>query len=243
MPIVKLEGIVIDVVRHNDRHNVVSLFTRSHGRISFLSAVGTGKSGRMRNSRLMPLSAISTEANLRANRNLQTLGAVTPLRVWHDIYSNPVKTAITFFISEFLNRYLRDSYPDAAAWDFIFASLEALDSGEIFVPNFHIWFMVRFLDFSGIRPELSDFQPGDAFDMRAGRAVPPDIRHSDILLPEEAIFLPRLLRITLTNMRHFSLSGAERSRILSLLLRYYAIHFPGLSNLKSPAILSELFNA
>ena len=78
MAIEKIRGIVIDVIKHNDRHNVVTLFTRDRGRIAFLSPVGSGKSARMRNARLLPLSVIETDVNMRQNRELQLLGAVTP---------------------------------------------------------------------------------------------------------------------------------------------------------------------
>ncbi|MDE6682692.1 MAG: recombination protein O N-terminal domain-containing protein, partial [Muribaculaceae bacterium] len=52
MPIERVTGIVTDIVRHNDRHNIVTLFRRSRGRVSFLSPAGSGKAGRARNARL-----------------------------------------------------------------------------------------------------------------------------------------------------------------------------------------------
>ncbi|MCH5214888.1 MAG: recombination protein O N-terminal domain-containing protein, partial [Muribaculaceae bacterium] len=48
----RLEGIVTDLVKHNDTHNVVTLFTRTRGRMAFLVPVGKSKSGKMRNALL-----------------------------------------------------------------------------------------------------------------------------------------------------------------------------------------------
>lgn len=242
MPIEKIQGIVIDVIKHNDRHNVITLFTRTRGRMAFLSPVSIGKVGRMRNARLLPLSVVEADINIRQNRELQMLGAITPVEIWRDIYFNPVKSSITLFLSEFLNRYLRDSSPDATAWEFIIASIRALDSAKGKLANFHIWFLYRFLDIAGIAPDMSEYEEGDSFDMRSGVPVVADRIHRDILTPEETSILMLLSRITLTNMHRYRFNGAERNSLLNRILRYYAIHFPGLSGLKSLDILSEVFS-
>lgn len=242
MPIEKIRGIVLGTVRHNDRHNVVTLFTRDRGRMAFLSPAAGGRSGRARNARLLPLSVIETDVNLRGNRELQLLGSVAAAEVWHDIYFNPVKSSLALFIAEFLSRYLRDSSPDGAAWDFILAAIRALDDAPTAQPNFHIWFLVRFLDFAGIAPDLTEYERGDNFDMQKGVPVAGTYGSRDVLTSAETALLVKLQRITLRNMRLFRFTGAERRLLLDRLLRYYAIHFPGLSGLKSPDILTELFS-
>ncbi len=242
MAIERIEGIVIDTVKHNDRHNVVTLFTRTRGRMAFLSPVGTSKQGRMRNARLLPLSVIETQVNIRQNRELHNLGAITPVEIWREIYFNPVKSSLTIFLSEFLNRYFRDASPEPTAWDFIIASIRALDNLTEGVANFHIWFLIRFLDIAGITPDLSDYEVGDRFDMRNGNLIAGMAMHRDVLTSAETAVLMKLSRITLANLRAYRFRGPERRLLLDRILRYYAIHFPGLSSLKSPDILSELFS-
>lgn len=237
----KIEGIVIDIIKHNDRHNVVTLFTRTRGRMSFLSPASSSKAGKMRNARLLPLSAIETLVKVSQSRELHHLGSVAPLEIWRDIYFNPVKTSITLFLAEFLNRYLRDSSPEPITWDFILMSVRALDRLDPVSANFHIWFLIRFLDIAGITPDLSNYEPGDCFDMRGGNLVT-DQYHRDTLSPSETALAKSLARISLTNLSAFRFNGSERSAVLQRLLRYYAIHFPGLSSLKSPDILAVVFS-
>ena len=241
MSIEKIEGIVIDIVKHNDRHNVVTLFTRTRGRMSFLSPAGAGKAGRMRNARLLPLSVIETQVKVSQTRELHRLGSISPVEIWHDIYFNPVKTSITLFLSEFLNRYLRDASPDPATWEFITASIRALDNIDAGLANFHIWFLIRFLDIAGITPDITNYEKGDCFDMRNGILVANSM-HRDTLTSAETSLLISLSRISLTNLAAFRFNGSERRQLLDRILRYYAIHFPGLSSLKSPDILSEVFS-
>lgn len=242
MALEKIRGIVIDSVKHNDRHNVITLYTRERGRMSFISSTGTGKRSRMRNARLLPLSVIETEVNVKGNRDLHLLGTIYPLEVWRDLYFNPIKSAITLFLSEFLNRYLRDASPDPVTWDYILYSLRALDKATKGLANFHIWFLIGFLEMAGISPDLSDLEPGDWFDMRAGIPVANSPTHRDSLTPAETVLLPLLSRISLTNLHKFRFTGSDRRNLLERLLHYYAVHYPGLSSLKSPDILTEVFS-
>lgn len=237
----KVHGIVLDVVKHNDRNNIVTLFTRERGRVACLSGVGNGRSARLRNARLMPLSVIESDINFQGNKSLQLLREFESAEVWRDLYYNPVKGSIVMFIAEFLHKYLRESHPDGVTYDFIVASLRVLDEMERGVSNFHIWFLVHFLHLAGICPDLSNYEEGDLLDMEKGELVPGSFPTRTTLSAADTRGLQLLFRISSRNMHRFRLNGGERSRILNLLLRYYALHFPGLGNFKTLDILHSLF--
>lgn len=243
MAIEKILGVVTDVVRHSDRHNVVTLYTRSQGRVALLSSAGNGKTARLRNASLMPLSVISADVNFNPTRELQFLGKFTREVLWKDLYFNPVKSAIGMFLAEFLNAYLRQSAPDPHLWDFIVASVSRLDGMRRGLANFHLAFLIDFLGPAGIRPDLSEWR-GDAwFDMRGGAMTifPPG--HRDSMPPSEAAVLPLLARMSLRTAPLFRLNAVQRRRLLQGLLHYYSLHFPGLSGLRSPAVLAEVFGS
>lgn len=237
----RIRGIVLDVLKHSDRHNVVTLYTRSLGRVALLSAAGQGKTARLRNAGLMPLSVVEADVNFNPTRELQFLGRFSRPLLWRDIYFNPVKSAIALFISEFLNAFLRQSPPDPSLWDFIIDSVADLDSRHGSTSNFHLAFLIEFLDYAGIRPDLSSLAEGDWFDMRAGTPVRYAPPHRDVVIPDDAHRLPALLRMTRRNAARYPLSAPMRREILTGILHYYAIHFPGLPPLKSPAILADVF--
>lgn len=241
MPIERITGIVTDIVRHNDRHNIISLFTRSRGRVSFLSPSGTGNAGRARNARLQLLSVVETDVNFRETRDLQTLGKISLSTIWRDLYFNPVKGAIVMFLSEFLNRYLREAAPEPLLWDYVYLSLANLDSRKGGCVNFHLSFLIGFLHFAGIAPDITGLEEGDYFDMQAGMVVAERPLHKSFLYPSETRFLPSILRMNMHNDHFFRLKNGERREILKKILQYYSIHFPGLANLKSPEILAEVF--
>lgn len=261
----KLTAIVLDITRHNDKLNVITLYTRSRGRLSFLSPAGAGKNGRLRQARLQPLAVIEADINFRNSSELQRLGSFSLHNVWRDLYFNPIKQLMTLFLSEFLNKLLRATMPDENLWDFIYKSLTLLDNMQTGIGNFHITFLSSLLPFVGIQPDHTQYMPGFLFDMQSGTFRRDNLYfensllknhvsesnsyipghtsdHSAILTGEEARFAATLCRLNFSNMRALRLSGQQRVNILQRLLQYYSFHFPGSGNLKSLDIIHELFH-
>lgn len=238
----KIVAIVLDITRHSDKLDIVSVYSRSHGRISLLSPAGTSKSARMRQARLQPLAVIEFDCHIRPNAELQRLGNFALHTVWSDLYFDPLKRLISLFISEFLNRLLRATMADQNMWDYIFNSLRLFDSMNRNISDFHIAFLASLLSFTGIQPDDSKYRPGMFFDLQAGvfsDTIPP---HNDWLKGEEAALAAKICRLNFYNVKALKLNGAMRRRITEKILSYYAIHFPGTSNLRSPDIIHDIFN-
>lgn len=237
----KFTGIVIDVRRHNDRNNIVTLFTRERGRVAFLSPAGSGKAGRLRQARLQPLAVIEGDMSYRANAELQRLGVFSMSYVWDDIYFNPIKSMEALFLTEFLNRLLRAAMPEPGLWDYILSSLRLFNAMKRGVADFHIVFLSTLLPFVGIKPDESLYMPGDYLDMQAGAFTSSRPLHRDWLGGEEAAMAAKICRLNFSNARALRLNGTLRRRIIHELLRYYSMHFPGLTSLRSLSVLESLF--
>lgn len=238
----KFIGIVLDVTKHSDRHDIVTLFTRSRGRVAFLSPTGSGKAGRLRRSRLLPLASIEGDMNFRATTELQRLGTFSPHRVWGDIYFHPAKQLIALFLSEFLNKLLRASMPDKNLWDYILNSLALLDGMKSGFADFHIAFLSSLLPFMGIQPDISQYSPGKLLDMQAGVFTDRMPSHRDFLQGDDARLAAILCKLDFSNMKALKLNSQIRIRILETILRYYGIHYTGTSNLRSLPIIHDIFH-
>lgn len=238
----KFRGIVIDVTRYNEKTDIVTLFTLKRGRVSFVSPRGSGKSGKVRQSRLLPLAVLEGEMNFRDGRELQTLGQFSLSDVRSDIYFNPVKTMLAMFVSEFLNKLLRAAMPDAPLWHYIEESISLLDRMDRGLGNFHIVFLASLLPFAGIQPDGTQWEEGWYFDMQSGVFTESRPLHRDWLCGEEAAFASKLCRMDFSNSRVLRLDSEARNRILNGLLHYYGIHYPGADNLKSLSVIREVFH-
>lgn len=250
-----IEGIVLDIVRHNDRHNIVTLYTRSHGRMAFLVPQGKTKAGKMRNAMLTLMSVVKADVNIHPEKELHILRQPETGRTWHKIYANPMKTSLIFFLAEFCMRLVRQYPAEERLWNYIINSLEVLEqlpSGRI--ANFHIAFLIRLLPIVGIEPSAKQYEENERFDLQTGEMTAKlfDSFHyvtpgrpnaaSSLLSENESRHVPQILRISFRNMHIFRLTREERHRVLDIILKYYSIHLSIGSELKSVTVLRELFS-
>lgn len=238
----KLQGIVVDIRRHNDRHNVVTLFTRQRGRVAFLSSAASSHSARLRQARLYPLAIIETEVNFKKNRELQQLGSFQPIIVADSLRFNPVKASVVMFISEFLNHLLRTSPPDTAMWDYVANAISVFNASDRGIGNFHLALLITLLPFMGIQPDLTRGEATGWFDMQGGIFTDSRPLHNNFVPPEEAIFIPIISRMNFANYTRFRFNAVQRRLLLRRLLEYYALHLPGMTGLKSPDVLTDMFS-
>lgn len=233
----KIKGIVLNIVKHSDRHNVVNLYTPTHGRITCVAPAGGQRS---KLPRLMLLSTIETEINFSSTRELQQLRTYALSDVHPSLYTDPMKMTIAIFLADFLNHLLKEAQPDAGIWKFIQGSLSLLDISRL-SPNFHLVFISAIAPFVGIQPDLEGCNSNKWFDMRAGRYTAVAPPHNDFLPPGMSHWPSLLSRLTYYNADCLRLSGEQRYQILESILHYYALHIPGIASMKSHHVMREIF--
>ena len=243
----RIEGIVTDIVKHTDRHNVVTMYTRSRGRMAFLVPVGRSKSGRMRNAVISYLSIVGADVNLRGGKEIYTLRQVQPLRLWPGVNSHPVKASLLFFLTEFCNKILRQYPADSRLWDYIANSLEVLEAipGR-YIANFHLCFLIGMMSLVGIEPAARTWSEGMQLDLLSGRMEskenPSFLRRTELLSEEESSFIPLLLRMNYRNMHYFRFRKRDRVSLLNYIIKYYSIHLPIGTEFKTIDVLTDLFD-
>ena len=131
--------------------------------------------------------------------------------------------------------------PDIKLYDFLVGSIKLLDNMKSGTSDFYIPFLISLLTFSGIQPNVSEWQKESVFEFASGSFVKEYEAKGPILTGAEALAVNWIVRINFSNMKCLRLTTANRRQILNGILNYYSYHFPGLSNLKSPEILREIF--
>lgn len=237
----KIVALVLNVRKYNDKNVIVTMYTRSRGRLSFISPTGTGKASNARRARLQPLSFISTDLNYKPGAELQRLGSVTLVEPWNDLYFNDTKRALSLFLSEFLYRLLNATMAEEDLFDFLIDSLRLLDRMESGVEDFHIPFLVSMLSFAGIQPDVSGFADDKIFDFNSGSFQYPEEAGPVVLSPMESKEVRLISRLNFNNIKKIRLNNISRRQILYGLLNYYSFHYPGLNSLKTVDVLREVF--
>lgn len=190
----------------------------------------------------MPLSAFEGVCDIRPGREIAFIRDLKPMHVGMSMISDPAKLAMALFLSEVLERLLRNSQRDDALSLMVFDILDALNhAGSRGVANFALWTLFRLTVPLGISPDMSEWRKGALFDLeRAGWTSTALPSHS-AAVEQESAAVKLLSRMNRDNIERIRLSRDARRRMLEGLLHYYEIHFIKLTPLHSLDVVSELF--
>ena len=239
----KTVGIVLHSLKYNDTSNIVDIYTELHGRTSFLVAVSRTKRSAVKSVLFQPLSLIELEADFRPTSTLYRIKEVKAYP-FKSIPYDPYKSAIALFLAEFLFRAVKEEGENGPLFAYLKHSIEWLDECESDFANFHLVFLMRLSRFLGLYPNLEDYHEGAYFDLlNACFTSLRPYKHSFFVNPEESFRLTHLMRMNYETMHLFGMSRTERARCLLIISDYYRLHIPGFQDLKSLAVLQELFDS
>lgn len=238
----KTEAIVLHSIKYGEQRLIVDMFTREHGRLSFIVSVPKTNRSKLKKQFFQPLTLLYIEADIRPQAQLQKLRDVSLLVPLGSLLLVPDKLAIGLFVAEFLYYALRDEQQNIPLFDYIRSSLEWLDGRSHHYANFHLVFLMHLSRFLGFYPNLSN-QGGQNvyFDLRASSFCEDAPVHPDFLMPQESARIGVMMRMDFPSMHLFRLSRADRNRTLEIIERYYRLHLPAFPELKSLPVLRELF--
>ncbi len=239
--LVKTEAIVLHALKYGERQMIADMFTREHGRLSFILPAPRSERSKIKKQYLQALTLLQLECDVRQQMQLQKIRDAALLIPLPSLYSDARKLSIGLFVAEFLYHALRDEQRNEPLFDYIRSAVEWLDGAPDGYANFHLVFLMRTARFLGFFPNLDT--RGDYFDLRAASFCPAPPLHADFLMPQEAGRILLLMRMDFPTMHLFRLNRMERNRILEILLLYYRLHVPGFPELRSVSVLKELYQA
>ena len=235
-------GIVLHTTRYNDTQVIVNVFTEQEGMLAYIVRMprvrvrsGTRASG------WQPLSLVEVSWTPQERRALQHPTSFNLWKPWTSIPFHPHKAAMALFLSEFLYYALRNESENASLFQFVLNSLSWFDESDDHFANFHVVFLLRLSRFLGFYPNVEDWHEGCYFDMMNATftSLPP--QHPHYIQPDEAVLVPKFMRMDMRKMRAVGLNGAVRRRALQLITDFYRLHIPEFPQLKSIDVLAEVF--
>ena len=230
-------------LKYGETRLIVDMFTRSHGRLSFIISLPKSAKGKMKKQFFQPLTILEIETDVRPKLQLQKLSDVRLLHPFSTIPFDPHKLSIALFIAEFLYYALRSEQQNALLFDYVTDSIQWLDGQDSHFANFHLVFLMRLSRFLGFYPNLDDYSAGDYFDLRESIFLSAPPVHRDFLYPHEAEKVQLMMRMDFATMHLFQMSHTERNRLLEVALSYYRLHIPDFPELKSLSVLQELYES
>ncbi len=234
-------AIVLRAFMFSDTKMMVDVLSREEGRLSCVLCVGKSPSARGRRQLFQPLSILELALKRKSSGQLAVVRDAHIAVAFSGIPFHPYKLSISMFLAEFLCNATRAEQDSPLLFDYVRDSLLWLDGVDGGFSNFHLVFMMRFTRFVGFYPNLDDYSPGCCFDLMEGCFIAPQAARRGILGAGDTRKLQLLMRMGYETMHLFAMSRDERNRCLDVILEYYSLHVPDFREMKSLAVLREMF--
>ncbi len=242
MALAPLNCIALRTVRVSDSRNLLSVWTRQHGRLTVAMPAGNTPEARRRRALTVPLAAFDCVADVRPGKDIISVRDLSAAPLSLAVNGSPVKNLTAIFLAELLDLLLKRSEADDRLSDFLFYSLQtlAMIDSTAAIANFHLVFLSRLAWFAGIAPDLSEWHRNAVFDLRDGALRNSLPLHDDYVAGRELTALMALVRADYCSAEHLPFDRAARNRALDLILKYYSLHLASLSSLKSLDVLRTM---
>ena len=123
----KTSALVLHALKYGETRLIVDLFTREHGRLSFVVSLPKSPKARVRKQYFQPLTMLEIEADVRPKVQLQKIRDLRLAVPFASIPFDPNKLSISLFVAEFLYHALRGEQQNAPLYDYV-----ANSTGDIY---------------------------------------------------------------------------------------------------------------
>lgn len=211
-----VELIVLNHTKFGENSIVLHTLSREYGRRSFLLRVGK-KTGM---ALFLPLNILEATVVENPKASLWTAHGFSSRYPLAGIRSNLYKNSMTLFMSEVLWRTIKEGASEDGLYDWCMRSILTLDALDNDFSNFHVRFLLELAVALGFSPSMDDLRP---------------------FVQEHAALAQRLLKADLTESLLIPMNGQQRNALCEEIIRYLEFHTESAINVRSLAVLRELF--
>ncbi len=241
MALLKTQGIVLHQIKYGDTSIIVTIYTKEKGRQSYIVKGSRSQKSKLKANLFQPLYLLDMEVYHKASRNLQGIKEAKHLMPFTAIPYDMNKSTISLFLAEVLYRTLREEEANPILFEFLVNTIMLLDTENNGIENFHLVFLVRLIKFLGFMPNTNISDSKQIFDMHAGNFVVLRPEHKYYLSKDESLIFNKLQNTGFEQLASLKLSQSQRSSMLDKLLEFYYLHNDKMSEIKSVAVLREVF--
>jgi DNA repair protein RecO (recombination protein O) len=217
----KTRAIVFRLTKYGDTSIIVSMFTELFGLQSYIVNGVRSKSSKNRIALYQPLTLLDLVVYHREHANINRIKEVKCLYPYQSIQTDIKKSTMAMFLTEILNKTVKEESHAQELCEFLIQSLITLDQMEGRTENFHLVFLLKLSRFLG----FGAYQSNDVLGVR-------------ITDKENERLLSQLL--TSQYFDYVNIQNTQRREILELIIKFFGDHVENLGEIKSIQILREI---
>jgi DNA repair protein RecO (recombination protein O) len=219
----KTRGIVFRFTKFGETSIIVTIFTEMFGLQSYMVNGVRSKSAKNKIALYQPLTLLNMVVYHRENANIERIKEIQCFHPYATMATDVRKSAIALFITELLNKTVKEESHTGDLFEFIADSLIALDELTLTFENFHLVFMLKLSRFLGFGVHHINELLGGRLTDEAGE------KNLNILL---IAGYQDVLQIT----------NQQRRTLLDLIIKFYGEHMGTLGEMRSLQVLRDVLN-
>jgi DNA repair protein RecO (recombination protein O) len=217
----KTKGIVFRYTKYSESSIIVTMFTDQFGIQSYIVNGVRSKNSRNKIALYQPLTLLNLVVYHRENANIERIKEIQCFHPYATLLSDTKKSAMAMFITELLNKTVKEESHSENIFEFISDSLIALDLQATGFENFHLLFMLKLSRYLGFGVQhVNEVIGGKTTDEETER------------------LLARLLNVPYTE--EVKMTNEHRRILLELLIKFYSEHLENMPELKSVQVLRDV---
>lgn len=217
----KTRGIVFRFTKYGETSIIVTIFTEVFGLQSYIVNGVRSKASKNKIALYQPLTLLNLVAYHRANANIERIKEISCFYPYQSLTADIKKSTMAMFITEVINKTVKDESHTHEMFDFLSDSLIAIDSLIIGYENSHLIFLIKL-------SRLLGFGANYVNEVVGGKLTEVD---TEIILKD---------LLTANYDQYISLTNLQRKNVLDLLLRFYADHIENFGEIKSVQVLRDV---
>jgi DNA repair protein RecO (recombination protein O) len=239
----KTRAIVLNNINYSDSATIAKIYTEWSGRVSVMVRHSKSRKSVSKKSMLQPLSLIELNINLKPNREIQYASDIFNTHTFSNIPYQIAKSAIAFFIAEVLLKVIKEEEKNQELFEFLFSTICLLDQMEEGTENFHLVFLYELTRFLGFYPSNNFSEKYLYFNLVAGKYIEKADYPEISLDSHHSRLLHTISEKGFKYITGISFTREDRLAMLHHLIRYYQYHLAEMGQLKSFAVLTEVFDS
>jgi DNA repair protein RecO (recombination protein O) len=217
----KTRGIVFRFTKYGETSIIATIFTELFGLQSYMVNGVRSKAAKNKIALYQPLTLLNLVAYHRENANIERIKEISCFHPYQTLNADIKKSTMAMFITELINKTVKDESHTHDMFEFLSTSLIAIDSLKTDYENSHLIFMVRLSRYLGFGVQYANEVLGGKMTDEKTELVLKELVEADF---NHAVILTNL----------------QRKNILDLLIRFYADHIENLGELRSVQVLRDV---
>ncbi len=237
----KARGIVLNHTRYGETSAIVHIYTTVFGMQSYMVNGAYGKKKKGNIVLMQPLNVLDLEVYHHENKDIHRIKEFRLEALLSYIPYSQTRRAQAFLLTEILGRVLRGEGANPPLFHFIEESIGMLDSDQVGLENFHIWFLFQLTRFLGFQPHDNYSEEMAWFDLGEGCFVSREPAHPHYLSSELSLRIHQMGQLDRKDLSAIAVHVNERRQLLEALVLFYELHQPGIGKIRSISVLRDLF--